>query len=249
MKKLIAITFGVAAHSAFLASFLYAIGFVGNFLVPKTIDSGITGPFWESMLINLGLILMFGLQHSIMARQGFKQWLGNFIPKHLERSVYILFTGLCLGLLFWLWQPMTEVIWHFTNGWMQGLFWGLFGLGWILVLVSAELISGAHLIGRRQIQDYLNDREPSAPDFQVPGLYKLTRHPMMVGFLLAFWATPQMTAGHLLFTGATTLYIFIALPIEERDMVRFFGDRYRIYKERVPMLIPIPKGRPNSKTD
>lgn len=249
LNKTAAISLGIFAHLAFLGSFLYLIGFVGNFIVPKTIDSGITKPFGESVFINLMLILMFGLQHSIMSRQGFKQKLKKFIPYHFERSFFILFTGLTLGLLFLFWQPIPTEIWSVETKWAQGLLWGMFGLGWILVLVSAQLISGAHLVGRQQISDYLKGWEPSTPDFQVPGLYKLTRHPMMVGFLLAFWSSPKMTTGHLLFAIGMTVYILIALPIEERDMVRFFGERYRIYKKRVPMLIPIPKQKQKPHTD
>lgn len=248
MKKFIAITCGVTVYLAFLTSFLYAIGFVGDFIVPKTINSGVPGPFCKSVLINLSLVGLFGLQHSTMARQGFKQLFNHFIPKHFERSFYVLMSSLSLVILYWFWQPLPEEIWNVNNGWVQGVLWCLFGLGWILVLVSAQLISGAHFIGRRQIRDFLKNREPTTPDFQTPSLYKLVRHPMMVGFLLAFWSTPTMTTGHLLFSGAMSVYILIALQIEERDMIRFFGERYRIYKERVPMLIPIPKQKQNSET-
>ncbi len=249
LKKTAAITCTILAHLAFLLSFLYLVGFVGNFIVPKTIDSGTQAPFWESVFINTSLILMFGLQHSLMARQGFKQKLKNLIPPHFERSFFVLLTGIVLGSIYWLWQPMPAQIWNIETGWSQGLLWGIFGFGWLVVLISAELISGAHLVGRRQIIDYLKGWEPSAPDFQVPGLYKLTRHPMMLGFLFAFWSTPTMTAGHLFFASGMTVYILIALPIEERDMVRFFGERYRIYKKRVPMLLPIPKRQQSSQND
>lgn len=249
MKKFIATTCGATAHLAFLASFLYLIGFVGDFIVPKTINSGTLRPFRDSIAINLLLVALFGLQHSIMARSGFKQWLTQFIPEHFERSIYVIKTSLVLGLLFLFWQPLPETVWNVEAAWVQWMLWGLFALGWILVIVSAELVSGASFLGRRQIRDYLKGWEPSTPDFQVPGLYKLTRHPMMFGFLLVYWSSPKMTVGHLLFAISMTIYILIALPFEERDMVRFFGERYRIYKKRVPMLIPIPKQKQKPHSD
>lgn len=244
MKKLFVITCGIIAHLAFLVSFIYLIAFVGDIIVPKTINSGTTDLFWKSVFINLGLITVFGLQHSIMARYGFKQWLTRFIPKHLERSVYVIKTSLTLGFLYWFWAPLPEIVWNVEAVWLQWTLWGLFGLGWVLVIISAELVSGANFLGRRQISDYLKGWEPTSPDFKVVGLYKLVRHPMMVGFLLAFWSIPKMTTGHLLFSSGMTFYILIALPIEERDMIRFFGVRYRIYKKHVRMLLPIPKKKP-----
>jgi protein-S-isoprenylcysteine O-methyltransferase Ste14 len=246
MKKVITITCGVIAHLAFLVSFVYLIGFIGDFLVPKTINSGVVHSFWESVSINLSLIALFGLQHSIMARPGFKRWLTGIIPEHFERSLYVIQTSIPLVLLFWFWQPLPEIVWHVETEWLQWVLWGLFALGWIVVIVSAESISGANFLGRRQLRDYLKGWEPRTPDFKVVGLYKLVRHPMMLGFLLAFWSIPTMTTGHLLFASGMTGYILVALPIEERDMIRFFGVRYRMYKKYVRMLIPIPKRTPDT---
>ncbi len=240
MKRGLAFIYGLISYVLFLAVFLYAIGFVGNLFVPKTIDSGAQGAFWPSLLINVALLGLFAVQHSGMARPEFKRWWTKIVPKPIERSTYVLLSSLVLALLFWQWRPLTDVVWQVENATGQGILWGLYGLGWAIVLVSTFMISHVHLFGLQQVQEHLKGRQPSSPEFKTPGFYRYVRHPLMTGFLIAFWATPHMTVGHLLFAGATTGYILIALKLEERDLVRFFGDKYRTYRERVPMLVPRP---------
>jgi methanethiol S-methyltransferase len=230
--------YGVVAYLAFLATFLYAIGFVAGAGVPKTIDSGAAAPLGEALLVDLLLLGLFAVQHSGMARPGFKRWWTRIVPQPMERSTYVLLSSLVLMLLFWQWRPLPSMVWSVENGVGRALLWGLQGLGWLTVLVSTFMISHFHLFGLKQVGDHAQRREPGAPRFQTPGLYRHLRHPIMLGFLIAFWATPAMSLGHLLFAVATTGYILIALQLEERDLVGFFGDRYRAYREQVPMLLP-----------
>lgn len=230
--------YGLISYLVFFISFLYAIGFVGNIAVPKSIDSGTAGALWPSLLINLGLLTFFALQHSGMARPGFKRWWTRIIPEPIERSTYVLFASLALILLMGLWQPMPAVVWSVEAEAGRIGLWALYGLGWGLVLVATFMISHAHLFGVKQVHQYWRGEEPAEPGFQTPGLYRYLRHPIMLGFLIAFWATPRMTVGHLVFALATTGYILVALRLEERDLVEAFGEKYRAYRERVPMFIP-----------
>jgi protein-S-isoprenylcysteine O-methyltransferase Ste14 len=239
MSRILSFVYGVVNYVVFLGVFLYAIAFVGDFWVPKTIDSG--GPetaFWPALLINAGLLGLFAVQHSGMARRGFKEWWTNVVPEPIERSTYVLFTNVVLILLFWQWRPLTDVVWQVGAGWGQYVLWGLFGLGWALVLVATFMISHAHLFGLKQVHEHMQGEELSAPDFQITGLYRYVRHPLNLGFIIAFWATPHMTVGHLVFALATTGYIFIAMVLEERDLIAQFGEQYRRYRERVPMIVP-----------
>lgn len=238
MGRILAFIYGIISYAMFLGSFCYAIAFVGDFYVPKTINTGEAGDILSSLLINTGLLGLFAIQHSGMARPGFKKWWTKVIPKPIERSTYVLLASASLILLYWLWQPLTATIWSVEHEIGRWILWGLFGLGWGLVLYTTFLISHAHLFGLTQVRDFLNDRYLWEPDFQTPGLYRYVRHPMMLGFFIAFWAIPEMTAGHLLFSVATTGYILIALRLEENDLVHTFGVRYRKYRERVPMFIP-----------
>lgn len=237
-----AFAYGILCYAIFLGTFLYAIGFVGNFAVPKTIASGAAGPFWPSLFVNLGLLGLFALQHSVMARPGFKRWWTRFVPEPIERSTYVLFASLALILLFWLWRPLPAPVWTIENETARFAVWAVFGLGWATVLVSTFMISHAHLFGLRQVGQNLRGDDVSGPEFQTPGLYRHVRHPIMLGFLVAFWATPVMTVGHLVFAGATTGYILIALQFEERDLLATFGEQYERYRARVPMLVPRPGG-------
>ncbi len=239
MRRVLTFLYGLVNYLVFLGVFLYAIGFVGDVLVPKTIDTGgPTGAFWPSLLINAGLLGLFAVQHSGMARQGFKEWWTKIVPWAIERSTYVLFSNAVLILLYWQWRPMPEVVWSVDATWAAWTLWGLFGLGWGLVLVATFMISHAHLFGVQQVYEHMQGKDLSSPDFQVTGLYHYVRHPLNLGFIIAFWATPEMTVGHLVFALATTGYIFIAMVLEERDLIARFGARYRRYRERVPMIVP-----------
>jgi protein-S-isoprenylcysteine O-methyltransferase Ste14 len=238
MGKFIAFLYGLAAYLIFLGSFLYAIGFVTGIAVPKSLDSGPFGPTSEAVIIDLLLLGLFAIQHSVMARQEFKRWWTQFVPASVERSTYVLFASLALVLMFWQWRAIPAVVWEVTN---QGLAQALLGLslvGWLIVLLGTFLINHFELFGLHQITNNLAGRPMPAPHFKTPFFYKVVRHPIYVGFLIAFWATPMMTMGHLLFSVMTTGYIIIGTLLEERDLVAMFGDDYRRYRARVSMLIP-----------
>jgi protein-S-isoprenylcysteine O-methyltransferase Ste14 len=241
MAGLFAVLYGIVAYGAFLFSLLYAIGFVGNFVVPKSIDSGVAGPFLESLIINTLLLGLFAVQHSVMAREGFKRVWTRLVPKSVERSTYVLLASLVLLVLYWQWRPMPEpVIWTADNPTAVALLNAVFWFGWGLLLVSTCLISHFQLFGLSQVFARMLGKELPEAQFRTPLLYRHVRHPIYLSFLLAFWATPSMTAGHLLFSLATTGYILIAIQLEERDLIRMFGDKYRRYRQHVAMLVPLP---------
>lgn len=246
MKKVIAFIYGVIDYIIFLGTFLYAIAFVGNFGVAKTINTGTETPFTSALIINLAVLSVFALQHSIMARPCFKEWWTKYVSPTIERSTYVLFSSLALILIFWQWRPMPDIVWEIQHETAIILIYGLYALGWLIVLLSTFMISHFELFGLRQVYRYLKDIEPKPISFQKPMLYQIVRHPLMLGFIIAFWATPVMTTGQLVFSITTTLYILISVKfLEERDLVRKHGEKYAEYQENVPMLIPYPKGTEN----
>ena len=241
MGRTLAFVYGLISYLVFFGSFLYAIGFVGNIVVPKSIDSGAAGPFVPSLIIDAVLLGLFAIQHSVMARQGFKRWWTQFIPKPIERSTYVLLSSLLLVLLFWQWRPILSVIWNVTNPIGSLALTALFWIGWLLVLASTFVINHFDLFGLRQVYLFQKGKQYTDLVFKKRLFYRFVRHPLLLGFMIAFWATPKMTLGHLVFAFATTAYMLIAIQLEERDMANMHGDPYRQYQREVSMLIPVPK--------
>ena len=238
MSKILISLYGVVSYIIFFLSFLYAIGFVGNMLVPKSIDSGESTTFTIALITNLILLTLFAVQHSVMARPAFKSWFTKYIPAAIERSTYVLLSSLLLFLLYYLWQPMPDIIWNVESSIGNMILLGFFWFGWLIVLLSTFMINHFDLFGLRQVYINFKGQEYKHLEFRMVGLYRLCRHPIMLGFIIAFWATPLMTMGPLLFAAVTTAYIFVALQFEERDLITFFGDTYKNYQNKVPMVFP-----------
>jgi len=236
--RLLFLIYGLLAYIAFFATILYAIGFVGNFVVPKSIDSGTQGSIGTALLVNIVLLGLFGIQHSVMARPGFKSWWMNIVPNPIERSTFVLLSSLLLDLLFWQWRPVTTVVWQIDHPLIRLVLAELSLSGWLMVFYSSFLIDHFDLFGLRQVVLHWRGRPYTHPVFMVRSLYTWVRHPLMAGFLLAFWSTPVMTTGHLLFAVVTTLYILVAIQLEERDLARFLGESYQQYRKETPMLVP-----------
>ncbi|MCK0146556.1 isoprenylcysteine carboxylmethyltransferase family protein [Arenibacter sp. F26102] len=242
MKKILVLIYGALAYLVFLVAFIYAIGFVGNMFVPKTIDSVGDLPLPKAFFINVILLSVFAIQHSLMARPSFKKWFTSFVNPAIERSTYILLSSLALILIYWQWQPMTSVVWNVENEIIALILTALFFLGWVIVLLSTFMINHFELFGLAQIYNNLKNKKTPNPKFQTNYFYKLVRHPIMLGFIIAFWATPTMTVGHLMFTLVTTLYILIAVKyLEEKDLQKSIGEKYLTYQKEVPMIVPFTK--------
>jgi protein-S-isoprenylcysteine O-methyltransferase Ste14 len=244
MRGIASVLYGIIVYTLFLCTLLYAVAFVGDLPVPKTIDSGEAGPVVKALITDLLLLGIFAVQHSVMARPAFKQWWIRLVPPPIERATYVLLASLALLLLYWQWQPIQQTVWLVANPVGQVATQAVFWSGWVLLLISTFLISHFELFGLCQVFARLRGETLPAPVFRAPFLYKRVRHPIYLGFLLAFWATPSMTVGHLLFAVATTGYILIGIYFEERDLVALFGEQYRRYREQVPMLIPFKSPRP-----
>ena len=236
--RLAGLAYSTCCYLVFLFTLLYMMGFVGAVVVPKHIDSSARIDWAQALLINASLIMVFGIPHSAMARKRFKRWLAIFAPAAVERSTYVLLSSLMLALLFWQWRPITHTVWAVDAAWAKALLTGLFWLGWGIVVLATCLISHFELFGLKQAIDRWRNAPQSGPTFRTPMLYKVVRHPLYLGFLIAFWATPHMTVGHLLFALGMSVYLFIGARFEERDLVALFGERYRRYQSEVGMIVP-----------
>jgi len=238
MGRFIAFLYGLASYVVFFVTILYAIGFVSGLVVPKTIDTGTVVPLAEALVVNLLLMSVFAIQHSVMARKPFKRWWTRFVPASVERSTYVLFASLALVLLFWQWRPIPALVWQIADPQIAMAVMGLSLVGWVIVFTSTFLINHFELFGLHQVANNLAGRSMPVPRFRTPLYYQFVRHPIYLGFIIAFWAAPTMTTGRMLFAAVTTAYIVVGILLEERDLVDLFGDEYRRYKDRVSMLVP-----------
>lgn len=238
MRRSLALLYGILSYAFFFAVFIYAIGFVAGFVVPKTVDNGTIGATGTAIGIDLSLLSLFALQHSVMARKQFKEWWSRYVPREVERSTFVLFSSLALALLFWQWQPLPQLMWHVSDPVLSPALIGLSLIGWLLVLFSTFLINHFELFGLQQVVRNFRSMVMPKPTFRTPLLYRVVRHPLYLGFIIAFWATPTMSAGHMLFASVTTAYILIAIQFEERDLIELFGEEYRRYVAHVPMIVP-----------
>jgi protein-S-isoprenylcysteine O-methyltransferase Ste14 len=238
MKRTFALIYGVSVYASFLFVFLYAVGWIGDFAVPNAIDGPIQVPFAKALMVNLGLLGLFAVQHSVMARPAFKRWWTKFVAPPVERSTYVLATNLAMGALFAFWQPMGGIVWDVQAPMGRGVLWALYATGWLIVLATTFMIDHFELFGLKQVWRHFRGEPQPKASFVTPGAYRIVRHPLYVGWITAFWATPTMTAAHLVFALATTAYILVAIGFEERDLIAEHGARYIAYRKRVPKLVP-----------
>lgn len=241
MSRILAFIYGLICYLISLITLTYSVGFIGNFIVSKTLDSYSDTNLINGILIDVSLIALFGIQHSLMARQNFKKWWAKIIPDPIERSTYVLMASLTLLLLFWQWHSLGGIIWNIQNPIVSNIIYGIFALGWLIVLISTFMINHFDLFGLRQVYLYLRGEEYEYLGFRIPGFYKYIRHPIMLGFVIVFWATPTMTFSHLIFALGTTIYMLVGIKLEEVDMISIYGDLYQEYRQKVSMLIPIPR--------
>jgi protein-S-isoprenylcysteine O-methyltransferase Ste14 len=244
VTRILYFVYGCIAYLLFLATFLYAVAFVGGFAVPTTLDGAPTAPFSTALLVDAGLLGVFAVQHSVMARRWFKRWWTQIVPWAIERSTYVLFASLALDLLFWQWRPLGGTVWTIDQPVVRAVVWAIFAYGWLQVLVMTFYINHFDLFGLRQVWLHLIGRQYTRVGFATPAPYRFVRHPLYLGFMLAFWAAPTMTIAHLVFALGTTAYIVLAIQFEERDLAREHGAAYQAYRRRVPMLLPRLLGRP-----
>ncbi|NUT35561.1 MAG: isoprenylcysteine carboxylmethyltransferase family protein [Hamadaea sp.] len=240
-QRILTVAYGVIAYLAFLTVFTYTIGFLAGAGVPKGVDDGTAGPAWLAVLIDGGLLALFAVQHSVMARPWFKRWWTRVVPPAIERSTFVLAASLVVAVLLWQWRPVPGVVWSVPDGWLRAALWTLYAAGWAVLVLSTFLIGHFDLFGLRQVLARARRADYTEPGFRQPLLYRLVRHPIMTGFLIAFWATPQMSAGRLLFAVAATGYIVIAVRFEEHDLRRQLGEPYRRYADEVPRFVPMPR--------
>jgi protein-S-isoprenylcysteine O-methyltransferase Ste14 len=238
MHRFLVLIYGIVAYVMFLGTFLYSIGFVENWVVPKTVDIGTASDWVTALVVDGALLGLFAVQHSVMARPAFKRRWTRVVSEPAERSTYVVLSALVLLLLFWQWRPLPEPIWNLGSPPLRAVLWGIGGLGWLVALISTFLIDHFELFGLRQVWAYFTDRPVRKIDFQARAFYRYVRHPLMVGFLIAFWVTPTMSIGHLFFAAMTTAYVLVAIQLEERDLASLHGEEYREYQRRVGMLIP-----------
>ena len=247
VQRIAAAIYGIVCYLVFFATFLYAIAFVGNIRVPRSVDVGPSAPPMEAFVIDALLLALFAVQHSVMARQWFKRAWTRIVPQVIERSTYVLFASLALILLYWQWRPMPGTVWSAESSVPVTLLWVAFGVGWAMVLVSTFLISHFDLFGLKQVYGYFAGKSYEAPKFRTPLFYNVVRHPIYLGFTVAFWATPQMTVGHMFFAFMCTAYMVVAIQFEEHDLIRAHGTSYETYRNSVSMLIPMPRKGATSK--
>ena len=240
MSRVMVLLFGVLCYVVFLLAFLYQIGFVAGWLVPKSIDQGAVISAFPAVAINVFLLSLFAIQHTVMARIAFKRWWTTIVPEPIERSIFVLLTSLLLLLMNWQWRPLPEIVWQVESTIGRNLLYATMAAGWGLVLYATFLINHFDLFGLRQVWLHFTDRPYTQVKFKETVLYRWVRHPLMLGFIIAFWATPDMSQGHLLFAVVTTAYILVAIQIEERTLLALHGDDYRRYQERVSMIVPRP---------